>query len=136
MHDKVFFDTNVILYLYSKDELKKQTTSLQTVNECDQPIISTQVVNELVNVLYRKMGIGWDEITNVIREIQEYFTITVIDLSVIQLACKLASRYLYSWFDSLILASALSVNATILFSEDMQHGHMIEDRLRIINPYL
>lgn len=55
MRDKAFFDTNVVLYLYSVDEPEKQSTSLRTVNDCRQPVISTQVINELINVLSRKI---------------------------------------------------------------------------------
>jgi predicted nucleic acid-binding protein len=136
MHDNAFFDTNVVLYLYSKDEIRKQSTSLRIVNECAQAIISTQVVNELINVLSKKIGLEWDEITNVLAEIRESFTIHIVNLTVIQSACKFAKRYQYSYFDSLIIASALASNATVLFSEDMQNGQIIESRLTIINPYL
>src|SRR3990172_10883704 len=104
MHDKAFFDTNIVLYLYSKDEIKKQSNSLRLVNECAQAIISTQVVNELINVLSKKTGLEWDEITNVLEEIRESFTIHIVNLTAIQSACKLAKRYQYSYFDSLILS--------------------------------
>jgi predicted nucleic acid-binding protein len=136
MHDKAFFDTNIVLYLYSKDEIKKQTTSLLIVNDCTQAIISTQVVNELINVLSKKVGLEWDEITNVLEEIRESFSIHIVNLAVIQSACKLAKRYQYSYFDSLILASALDSSVTVLFTEDMQNGQIIENRLKIVNPYL
>jgi len=49
MNDKVFFDTNIILYLYSEDEEWKLLTSHKMMNICEQPTISTQVVNELIN---------------------------------------------------------------------------------------
>ena len=126
----------MLLYLYSKDEIQKQKTSLRIINECDNPIISTQVVNEIVNVLSRKIGLAWSEITRVLEEIQESFTIEVVDLTVIQSACKLAESYLYSYFDSLILASALHGNTASLFTEDLQNGQVIENTLKIINPYL
>jgi len=37
--------------------------------------------------------------------------------------------------DSLIVAAALDAGCTLLYSEDMQHGHKIDDRLTIINPF-
>ncbi len=136
MRDKAFFDTNVVLYLYSTDEPEKRSTALRIVNDCRQGIISTQVVNELVNVLSKKMGLGWNEITDVLAEIKEAFVIKVVDFSIIQSACKISERYLYSYFDSLILASALSCDMAVLFSEDMQNEQVIEGRLKITNPFL
>jgi predicted nucleic acid-binding protein len=41
----------------------------------------------------------------------------------------------YSYWDSLIIASALKNNCSICYSEDMQHGQLIEDRLKVINPF-
>ncbi len=48
----------------------------------------------------------------------------------------LLDRYRFSYFDSLILASALTANCQILYSEDLQHGQVIDGRLTIINPFL
>lgn len=96
----------------------------------------TVIIAGVFNVLSRKMGLGWNEIKNVLVEIEEAFTIIVVDFSIIQSACKIAERYLYSYFDSLILASALSCDTDALFSEDMQNGQLIESKLEIINPYL
>ncbi|APB35038.1 Putative nucleic-acid-binding protein, contains pilt domain [Gloeomargarita lithophora Alchichica-D10] len=45
-------------------------------------------------------------------------------------------RYGYSYWDSLIIATALQSNCNILYSEDMQHDQLIEGKLRIINPLL
>jgi len=90
----------------------------------------------MINVLSRKLSLEWVEIDQVLDEIKGSFRIDIVNILLIQLACKLAKRYRYSYFDSLILASALSSNTTVLFSEDMQHGQIIEDKFKIINPYL
>jgi predicted nucleic acid-binding protein len=50
-------------------------------------------------------------------------------------ALALAERYEYKIYDALILASALEARCTILYSEDMQDGQMIEERLTIRNPF-
>lgn len=47
----------------------------------------------------------------------------------------LGERYGYSYFDSLMLASALEQGCSILYSEDMQHGQILEGGLRIIDPF-
>ncbi|MBS1524234.1 MAG: hypothetical protein JST19_01215 [Bacteroidetes bacterium] len=51
-------------------------------------------------------------------------------------ACKIAEKYGYSFYDSLIISAALSSNCGILYSEDMTHNHLIEKKLRIINPFV
>ena len=42
----------------------------------------------------------------------------------------------YSLYDALIISSALEANCSILYSEDMHHGHCIDKRLKIVNPFL
>ena len=48
---------------------------------------------------------------------------------------NIISKYKFSYWNSLIIASALQNNCTILYSEDMQHNQLIENKLRIINPF-
>jgi predicted nucleic acid-binding protein len=48
----------------------------------------------------------------------------------------IAERYQYKFYDALIVASALEARCTILYSEDMQDGHVIDGRLTIRNPFL
>ena len=45
------------------------------------------------------------------------------------------SKYQYSYYDSLIIATALESKCNILYSEDMHHGQIIENSLKIINPF-
>ena len=51
-------------------------------------------------------------------------------------ACTIADKYQYSFYDSLIIASAIEAECQILYSEDMQHNQFIEGKLKIINPFL
>ena len=53
----------------------------------------------------------------------------------IHLACQIAQRYHFSFYDSLIIAAALEANCSILYSEDMHHEQVIEKRLTIRNPF-
>ena len=49
---------------------------------------------------------------------------------------KIAEKYRYSYYDSVIIAAALESSCTLLYSEDMQHQQIIEGKLQIINPFL
>jgi len=53
----------------------------------------------------------------------------------IQKAISIKEKYQMQWYDSLIIGSALQANCTILYSEDMHHGFIIEDSLSIVNPF-
>lgn len=59
----------------------------------------------------------------------------LINKSTIERGLDFARQYRYSYWDSLILSSALENDCTILYTEDMQDGKVMENQLRIINPY-
>jgi predicted nucleic acid-binding protein len=134
MSAKVFLDTNVVVYLYSADEPEKQATALSLI-ENNEPIISTQVLSELANTLSRKFALPFDVVAQAIAEVQEGCTVSPVMPETISQALALAKKYQYSYYDSLILASALSAGCSTLFTEDMQHGQVIENSLTINNPF-
>jgi len=57
-------------------------------------------------------------------------------LTEVRLAWELGQEYRYGYYDSLIITSALTSHCEVLYSEDFQHGQLINDRLRILNPFL
>ncbi len=56
-------------------------------------------------------------------------------MGTIQEAIRIKEKYAYSYYDSAIIASALKNKCTILYTEDMQHKQIIENTLKIINPF-
>ena len=48
---------------------------------------------------------------------------------------EISIRYNFYYWDSLIVASALENNCSILYTEDMQDGQVIEESLKIVNPF-
>jgi len=93
-----------------------------------------QVINEFYNVLLRK-NIEDNVIQKKIHSQLEICSASELSLKTVFRAWKLREKYKYSYWDSLILASALENSCSILYSEDMQHGQVIEDNLKIINPF-
>lgn len=133
MSAKVFLDTNIIIYGYSQDEPDKQ----QRARECAQASeswISTQVLNETVNTLRRKFSLGYRQISAVLDELSQHSQLTVVSLDTIRKALDIAQRYQFSYFDSLIIASALEVGCDRLYSEDLQDGQIIDNTLTLTNP--
>ena len=134
MSDKVFLDTNILIYGYSQDEPDKQQQAIECVQSGDA-WINTQVLNETINVLRRKFSLEYSQIRAAVQEITEQFEIAIVSVPTVETALNLAERYQYSYFDSLIVASALEVNCKILYSEDLHDGQQIDNQLMIINPF-
>jgi predicted nucleic acid-binding protein len=134
MPDKVFIDTNVLIYAYSEDEPDKRQRVIDCVRS-GEAWISTQVLNETINVLKRKFSLSYSQIRDAVQEVSKGFPIILVSVNTIEMALNLAERYQYSYFDSLILASALEAGCQILYSEDLQDGQRIENQLMIVNPF-
>ena len=134
MKDRIFIDTNILIYLYSEDEIEKQQISENLANQYS-PIISIQVLNEICNVMIKKLNFDLQNVSKVIAELSEYCIVKTITTETIQSAIKIAEKYKYSYYDSLIISSALENQCTTLYSEDMQHEQFIENQIKIINPF-
>ena len=101
------------------------------------PNISAQLLNEFVSASLRKRRVGWDEIEEALSIISQLSTsVRAIDNVVHDLGCWVAQRYQLGFYDSLIAGAALLDGCSILYSEDMQHGLVIDGRLTITNPFL
>ncbi|NCR73907.1 MAG: PIN domain-containing protein [Microcystis aeruginosa LG13-12] len=94
-----------------------------------------KIFDETINVLKRKFSLSYSQIREAVQELSEGFPIVLVSVNTIEMALNLAERYQYSYFDSLILASALEAGCQILYSEDLHDGQRIENQLMIINPF-
>jgi predicted nucleic acid-binding protein len=133
MSDRAFFDTNVFVYSIiqydpSSDHAEELIAAGGTV--------SVRVLHEFVDVVRRKARMPWDEIRFAIGNIKVLCPSPLpITLDTHQEALAIAERYGYRIYDALIVASALESRCTILYSEDMQDGQVIEHWLTIRNPF-
>jgi predicted nucleic acid-binding protein len=134
MKDSCFVDTNIIVYCYTNDEPVKKQKALEVCSGTDT-FISTQVLTELANTLNKKFNLDWREIESVVSEIGEGFNVFVNKPASIEMACRIARIYHFSFYDSLIITAALACRCSILYSEDMQNGQVIENSLTILNPF-
>jgi predicted nucleic acid-binding protein len=127
-----FADTNVIIYSVSDDD-DKRLLALKII--AAKPVISTQVLTETANTLQRKLKFSPQDTQSILmRLIAECDVVAVLPRTVIS-AITVMERYRFSFYDSLIIATALEASCTTLYSEDMQHGQLIENKLLIINPF-
>lgn len=134
--DKVFVDTNVWVYFYSATEPKKQHAAASVLERNSHLVVSTQVLNELISVLNKKFKTSLADIEKIIEGIIASTTLHIVDAQTIREAINLLKNSKYSYFDSLIIASALQQGCSTLFSEDMHDTHLIDKTLCIQNPFV
>jgi predicted nucleic acid-binding protein len=134
MKDNCFIDTNVLIYSHSDIDQKKQDVARSVINT-DNVYISTQVLNEFISAFSRKFKTDWDTVIQITNEARENLLVHISDTSTIDMACQIAKKYQYSYYDSQIIAAALQCGCKILYSEDMQDRQVIENSLKIVNPF-
>jgi predicted nucleic acid-binding protein len=127
-----FFDTNVLLYLASGDPVKADRAERLIA---DGGTISVQVLNEIANVARRKMRMSWKETHGILAMLRGLFPVVPVTIETHETGLALAERYGFSTYDAMIAASAMLSGCDTLWSEDMQHGMEIDDRLRVVNPF-
>jgi predicted nucleic acid-binding protein len=136
MKDKIFIDTNIWIYLFDSNNHHKQEASQKFIEaHFNNIVLSTQVLNELYNVLSKKLKLNHQKIKDIIIKIVANFDISPITTIEVFKAIEIKEKFGYSYWDSLILASAIENNCGVLVSEDMQHKFRIESDLQIINPF-
>jgi len=136
IRDKVFIDTNIFVYAKSdvNDKHKQLSAKEMLVSLSNEVIISVQVLNEFYNVL-SKYNISDEVIQTAIISLLKYCKLKTVTLSTIKSCWNIKIKYKYHYYDCLIIASALENNCSVLYTEDMQHGQLIENKLKIINPF-
>jgi predicted nucleic acid-binding protein len=133
MTGKLFADTNLIVYSESNDGSK--SARARSIIESG-PVISVQVVNEAVAVLTRKYGFTLSEAHEIAECLLEICDVVPVEANTIREAIRRVRRYGLSHWDSLVIAAALLSGCSTLYSEDLQHGQVIDGKLTVINPFL
>jgi len=130
--ERIFLDSNVMIYAYFKQNEQKQRISKELISQ--NAMISTQVLQELTHILHRKMGVDYRIVRSILQECLENCDLNTNTSDTVFRALDIAERYGFSFYDSLIVAAALESQCTTLYSEDMQHNQHIEN-LTIKNPF-
>ena len=120
---KAFIDSNVILYLLSADT--KKADAAEAILHAGG-LISVQVLNEIANVAVRKLGMSWTEINQFLAPLRSLCTVEPLTVETHDRGREVAERYGLSVYDSMIVAAALLAECTVLYSEDMQDGLLVD----------
>lgn len=132
--EAVFLDSNVCLYLVSEDSPKKNKA--EELLAMPFTVISSQVLNETINVSIKKFRLSQQRIIDHINFLSSSCEVVTVSEMLQRKAIALHFRYQISYYDSLIIASALQAGCTILYSEDLHHGLVVEDKLNVVNPFI
>ncbi|WP_414528663.1 PIN domain-containing protein [Nodularia chucula] len=137
MTDKIFLDTNRWIYLYAKNPPEKSQQVAEILkNNSSSLLVSTQILGELFHVLTRKKFTSKADAITIISDIVNTFPIQPINTTEVIQALEINAKYHYSYWDSLIIATALLSECSIIYSEYMQHNQLIENKVRILNPLI
>jgi len=134
MPDRIFVDTNILVYFIS-DEKKKKLLAHDIIFISEDVIVSSQVISEFVSVCFSKKLLKTDDVTSVTDHFLEALNFVAVEESTIRKALQVKKKFLYSYWDCLIIASALENNCSILYTEDMGDGQVIDGKLTIVNPF-
>jgi len=127
-----FIDTNILVYLASGDAARADRAEEILRGG---GIISVQVLNEFTHVARRKMRLSWPETRAFLEVVRDLLIVRPLTVETHETGVALAERHGFSTWDAMIVAAALHADCERLWSEDLQDGMTIGDRLRIINPF-
>src|SRR6266567_4386944 len=133
MPGKVFFDTNVLIYAIAQNDSRgPRAEALLAAGG----VVGVQVLNEFVSVARRKMRMPWKDVTEALDAIRVLCPAPVsITISTHEMALKIAQDHGCEIYDALVVAAALEAGCAILYSEDLQHGQIINGKLTVRNPF-
>ena len=137
MIDKIFIDTNIWLYAFMEQDTEKSQIAREIIDGNKEYVcLNVQIVNEICVNLIKKAFYTEEEIQQLIKNLNDAFEIYSLKVEDILLASQIRTKYSFSYWDSLIVSSALNNECNVLYSEDMHHNLMVEGKLRIINPFI
>ncbi len=128
-----FFDTSVLLYLLSAEAPKADRVEQLLA---DRGTISVQVLNEFAAVALRKLKMSLSEVRAILDTLRAVCNVEPVTVATHDRGLAIHERYGFSLYDSMLVAAALIGGTTVLYSEDLQHGQLVDGQLRVTNPFV
>jgi predicted nucleic acid-binding protein len=134
----IFLDSNIWLYAFlpSQDVQKTSLATNLIRNNQSEIAMSSQVLVEVGANLLRKGNFTEPQVAKFIKDAYRNFHVVNITEAILINASGLRSRYSLSYFDSMIVSAALESRSSILYSEDMHNGLLVESLVTIVNPFI
>lgn len=134
---RAFFDSNILIYADDHSEPEKQRIArilIEKYFSIGNGVVSIQVLQEYFTTVTKKLKMD-TSIGRVKVELMSKFVANITLPEDVLSAIDIHRLHGLSFWDSMIVRSAKQAECRILFSEDMQHGRVI-DGLQITNPFL
>lgn len=133
MSTEIFLDTNILVYAHSQGDYRTPTACVLLL---DGGVVSVQVLNEFASVARAKLGFAWTEVQEAVEKIVILCPNPLpLGIETHMCALGLSEKYGFSIWDGLIIAAAKGAGCRTLYTEDLQHGQIVEG-VRIENPFL
>jgi predicted nucleic acid-binding protein len=133
---RCFIDTNVLVYADSSDEPRKQRIAIDLIKHLRFErlgVLSTQVLNEYIQVGLRKLGLPQTHIREQMHCYRQ-FDVSAVTPETIDMALDLYPKHALSYWDALIVASAHIAGCAVLLTEDMGTGEVLAG-VKLVNPF-
>ncbi len=137
MTERVFLDTNILVYADDLDAGPKNTIAVNLLGEAITQgvgVISTQVLQEFFVTATKKLKVPAPIAKRKV-ELLASMAVVRVDEKLILQAIDLHRLEAFSFWDALVVRSAINAGVTRLLTENLQHGRVIEG-VRIHNPFL
>jgi len=131
-----FIDTNIWLYAFIEDPTSGKSKRARELVNGSQPVLNVQVINEVCVNLIKKANFSEEQIRLLVDAFYTKYPIINIDQEILITASNLRQRYILSFWDSLVVASAMQIHVPIIYTEDLQHEQVFQDQVKIINPFI
>ena len=131
-----FIDTNIWLYSFIESQDKEKSRIAKSIITESDIVLSTQIVNEMSVNLLKKARFSETTIRELIISLYERYRILELSSEILINASEIRKKFSFSFWDSIVAASALDSDAQYLISEDMQNGFKFDGQLTVVNPFL
>jgi predicted nucleic acid-binding protein len=129
----IAIDTNILLYAIDDFYPQKQDIAIEII--ADAPSFCSQTLSEFSNVCLRKWKFPKFKIAGLIKTYIHQCTYIPVTETILLTAFEIMDQYDFQLFDAIIVGAALTSGCSILYSEDMNSGQIINGRLKIVNPF-
>ena len=136
MTSRSFIDTNVLVYAEASDAPYKQRSALvllQRLYEQGLGVVSTQILQEYCNVALKKLQLPAQYVRSQL-DLYEQFEVVQVTPTIIRAGLDLHQTRSVAFFDAIVLASARAAGCSVLWTEDMNAGEVVNG-VRISNPF-
>ncbi len=140
MNEVSFVDTNILVYAYDSAEGKKHSLAMDLMDSlwvARNGVLSTQVLCEFFVTVTRKISdpISIGHARQIVKDYASAWQIITITQDIILNATDVMEDHMLSFWDALIWSAAKYSGATRIYTEDFQHGAVING-IEFINPFL